>query len=493
MSTNQNHLDPLSGLSFSLDGLQGPLTPLSDPASTSVPSYSAPDARATLAGDKSLAPSQHEFATLLSIFMDQYHVILPCLHQNRLHTRMASEYEAFESSPQFWVIAGCATWYQREGHSLQLSETFLHRASVLIDENIKTVKEPLITLQSLVYVIYQAYLSASMAEMWIYLGKACRLVSMLSWNRIDGRAALSPYAPKASSEEEKEERRRVVWALFLLDRAMSCLTGWSLALDDRQFMVNYPMPEARFQQGDFSSVTPEPFSMNLAKLVRPELARTELKNDPMGLIFHGYTLLGRILNCHNFLHEESYPNFITSEFFELEDTLTKFHLIADGATLEPLEQPLQNRCKSAWLSILIMTCTILLYHPTVDDASTDKARSDLGTASSFRYCVSATRKIMERIREEAIYSMETLINPLLLPSYFLVCRFLTITWHESKNMQDRNSIDTILMLIDRIGNRYGPLALKYRKSIMADVERDPDTMRRLRRGTGSYLGEECRS
>ena len=46
---------------------------------------------------------------------------------------------------------------------------------------------------------------------------------------------------------ELEERRKTIWVLFFLDRSLSCLAGFSLAIDDRHFDVNYPVDDGQFQ------------------------------------------------------------------------------------------------------------------------------------------------------------------------------------------------------------------------------------------------------
>ena len=47
------------------------------------------------------------------------------------------------------------------------------------------------------------------------------------------------------------------------------------------------------------------------------------------------------------------------------------------------------------------------------------------------------------------------------------------------------------MLLDRVADPWGPLAVKYRNSVLHDLGKDVDEARRMRVGTGSYLGPEC--
>lgn len=54
-------------------------------------------------------------------------------------------------------------------------------------------------------------------------------------------------APPPRDAIEIEKQRKIIWALFFLDRSLSCLAGFSLAIDDRNYQVNFPLEEELFQ------------------------------------------------------------------------------------------------------------------------------------------------------------------------------------------------------------------------------------------------------
>lgn len=134
-------------------------------------------------------------------------------------------------------------------HSIQArSVPWLAKARERFDASIKTLAHPTETLQAAVWIVFQAYVMADMSEMWVFLGKACRLANLLGYDRVDStRVGTSPLAPAPRDEVEQEERRKTMWELFYLDRAMSCLCGWAVAIDDKQFMVNFPIDDEVFQ------------------------------------------------------------------------------------------------------------------------------------------------------------------------------------------------------------------------------------------------------
>lgn len=98
------------------------------------------------------------------------------------------------------------------------------------------------------------------------------------------------------------------------------------------------------------------------------------------------------------------------------------------------------------------------------------------------------RSTLRMIKEASNYSIQSLLNPLLVPTYFLCSRFLTISWLESKDQAVRDDIDLILMLLDRVADSWGPLAAKYRTSVLHDLGKTVEAGRRMRVGTGSYIG-----
>ncbi|KAF7507755.1 hypothetical protein GJ744_010184 [Endocarpon pusillum] len=447
-------------------------------------------------------PTDTQVGELTQIFFTKCHHFLPCLHQQSFMVQVSGGSAQANLSPlPLAVFAVAAPHHPDILHSHQLS--WICKATELVDHNIKILANPIETLQACFVIIYYAYITASMADMWVSLGKACRFASLLGFDKVDSsRTPPSPFAPRAQNEHEIETRRRVMWALFFLDRHVSCLAGWTLAVDDRQFQVHYPINDTLYQVTDYSKANSEPFTMNLHALMSPSTMQDTDPQDTYDLVLRASVLLGRIITHHNDLYSASNPEEHMSVFWALENTLIRFNLALGRGSQSILGVPLATLDRGVWLALLIQQCTILLYHPTVPDSSCLSDADDrplpltedqpyTGESSiSYLRCHNAMRTMVRIIKETASRSMSALLNPFLVPAYFLCCRFLVISWRDKRSQTDRDDIDTILMLIDRMADVWSSLAARYRESILHDLARGPDQLKLMRRGTGSYLSAE---
>jgi DNA-directed RNA polymerase subunit N (RpoN/RPB10) len=95
------------------------------------------------------------------------------------------------------------------------------------------------------------------------------------------------------------------------------------------------------------------------------------------------------------------------------------------------------------------------------------------------------------VKRAVSQSVDVLTNPFLATALFLCGRFIAITWHDEQEHSDRDDIDLILLLVDRIGEVWEPLAKKFRKAILRDLMMDRDEARRMLVGTGCYSSVEC--
>ena len=69
---------------------------------------------------------------------------------------------------------------------------------------------------------------------WLNVGRAVRLCHVINLHRVDGTGLdVKEMLPTAWSWAEMEERRRVFWAIFILDRYQSVGSGWPTAIDER--------------------------------------------------------------------------------------------------------------------------------------------------------------------------------------------------------------------------------------------------------------------
>ncbi|KAI9803988.1 MAG: hypothetical protein M1833_000269 [Piccolia ochrophora] len=477
-----SHIDPAFLVS------SNPFQPLNVPDTPSTGSWSG--------SNDVVSPSSDQMMELVNIFFTRFHVFLPCLHQANFIESINKGHISMETCALPWAVLAVAAMSHPDITLQVHCSTWLNKAMELFDVSVSSQACPTQTLQAAVWIVFLEFVKADMTNMWVFLGKACRLAVLLGWNQVDsGRKNVSPFASPPSNLIEEEERRQAVWALYLMDRAVSCLCGWPLAIEDKQFLVNFPLEERSFQGRrilTLEQAKSEPFSLNASALLTPS-SEDLTTRAPMRLIYKASVLLGRIMSHHNNLHPPPDRQRHADDFANLENLLTRFGIVAAQPSNDILQVPPQDLGRVVWLNILLQTCTILLYHPT---AAAPPATSALGQnfaseTPSFLRCLNAMRNTMTVIKETVNISLTALLNPFLVPNYFLCCRFLAIRWLERREAAVRNDIDIILMLFDRVAEVWGPLAAKYRTSILHDLGKSAEEAKQMRIGTGNYLGPEC--
>ena len=205
------------------------------------------------------------------------------------------------------------------------------------------------------------------------------------------------------------------------------------------------------------------------------------------------------MNLHNDLHMRQNDEQFRTEFSQLETgtALFEFTLSRFATGQQHSETDAKDLWLFYWLHALVQTCTILLYHPLAssqpsntsaqNSPSPDEGKND----PNFQHCLRAARQFLSVVKRAVSQSVDVLANPFLATALFLCGRFISITWHEEQEHSDRDDIDFILLLVDRIGEVWKPLAKKFRKGILRDLMIDRDEARRMWVGTGCYLSIEC--
>lgn len=469
---------------------------------------SIPDSRRDLnmqvsSHTRSTLPSGQDLEDLFDVFFERYHPLLPSIHQASFRKQYSQGLIDLNSDPLPWAIASVAAKSQTDQRRRQLCTAWLDKSISLFDANVGSLNHPQHTLQASVWIIFQCYVRAEMPDMWLWMGKACRLATLLGFDRIDATRGQSPFAPAFSNELELEERRQAVWALYMLDRFLSCLCGWPLAIDDRAFKVNFPRDDAEFQSGNLGGSS-DPFSLDIPTPFGASTLQSGPETLRPGQIITRLTvLLGRIITHNNHMHPESDMASHAAEFTALQQSLSCFHIARTHSFDDNFAIPDADLNRVVWFEALLQMCTILLHHPTVTVAPGERG-GEFSHASSisgiqvtsnssnqspgFMRCLQAMNNIVAMVCDISNRNIMSLLNPFLVPAYFLCSRFLAIGWHERQDPSFRRSLDLMLMLLDRCSRLWGPLAMKYRARVLHDLNEDSSWAQRARVGDGNYLG-----
>jgi len=199
-----------------------------------------------------LLPSQQVMEEVVTIFFKAIHPLMPCLHQKRFMSELGSpEILSVPSALLFAVLAITAPMHPDPAVQARGYEWYLV-CRQQIDLAAHAGKLSVRNVQAAIWWILKSFLMGEMPSCWIMVGTAYRLAILLGLHRVDAPHYQS-FLPLPQSESHKEERRRVMWAIYRLDRYTFC-PGWPMAIDDKDLCVNYPVEEHIFQHSDTMEV-----------------------------------------------------------------------------------------------------------------------------------------------------------------------------------------------------------------------------------------------
>ncbi|KAK1829127.1 hypothetical protein QBC39DRAFT_139917 [Podospora conica] len=342
-----------------------------------------------------------------------------------------------------------------------------------------TPDHPLETLQSAACLVLYAFTVGDHSDGLLILGKAWRQAVALGLHYMDAptRTMLRGTTLPASRDwRETEQRRRVVWTLFMLDRAMCFLAGFAHAIDDRQLRVRLPLMEAVFQDSEEPQDTPV-YSQDPKALL--ESLQRNTVNNPLHYLIISYSLLGRISEHMYSPEYDQHDDHHRSERETLEQTLTKMRLVLPRSATDLAAASAPDFRHAVWLRISMDVHTIFLYH-TPEKSAQPPAQAECDQ-DNWNLCVATARSTAVLIREASRVSVDLLMNPLLAAPIFVCARILVIEYLLSspsppdsprRDPALRADLETMVLILDRLQESFSGVQ-KFRVGLFFHLRHDP--------------------
>lgn len=201
---------------------------------------------------QSQLPSQERVLEMVNSFFSAQHHLLPTVHRESFMARLSNEMVGLSSGPFLWVILALYCSCDKSEPMQAQYCSWIHTAHSKLEAISTTYAGSNATnmLQASVWMVFDAYCRGDVTNAWLLLGRTAQLASALGLDRIDSeqRTPRMKADLKACSDIEVEERRKCMWCLTLLDRIMVSINGLALSIDDRYFHVDFPLPDAEFQE-----------------------------------------------------------------------------------------------------------------------------------------------------------------------------------------------------------------------------------------------------
>ncbi|KAL9609776.1 MAG: hypothetical protein Q9167_005472, partial [Letrouitia subvulpina] len=451
-----------------------------------------------------LLPSTLVVLEIVNIFFSEYHFLLPCIHQETFVDRIKQGSGSITSDPLLWTVlaVGAAAHHKYEVQALQ--KPWLSRARTLLDRNVSHSTSPTQALQAAVWMAFLAISFAELNDAWFLTGTACRFANLLRLDRMDSLRVkqLISICPRPRHAIEVEEQRKAIWSLFLLERWLAHLGGFILSLDERNFQVAYPLDDRVFQSTRCSErlreLHSEPRPTDIESLLDSSIIQNPNARPSMNHIYGAFALLGQIMSLHNNIHRASDHECFQTQFSRLENVnaLFEFNLSRLRRGTDKDQENVEESRLELWLHALVQICTILLHHPPTalgnpDAGELDKNPPENSNEANYQRCLAAARQFLTIAKGMVGKLDDVFANPFLVTAFFLCGRFISIAWHEGQKQADREDIDFLLMLTDRVGVKWEPLAKKFRKGLLRDLNMSLDEARQSKLGIGCYLSNDC--
>jgi hypothetical protein len=434
---------------------------------------------------------------LVDLFFDRVQCFVPLFHRRNLRDSVLAQGTSPSCPLLLYSIMAVAAFAHPDPDVRANRPLWYRKAKIAYEATGHMPEQPLETLQAATCLVLYAFTVGGHSDGLLILGKASRQAVALGLHHMDSptRAMLQGMTlPGSGDWRETEQRRRVVWALFILDRGMCFLAGFAYAIDDRQLRVRLPLEEAIFQDSDEVRFHEIPSSWGSAhhsqqpqdtamysqdpKALLASLHR-DTANNPLHYLILSYSLLGRISE-HMYspeYDEQDAPQ--RSERETLEQTLTKMRLVLPRSATDLAAASSSDFRYAVWLRISMDVHTIFLHHTpkkSLQHHDRDECHQD-----NWSRCVATARNTALLIREASRVSVDLLMNPLLAAPIFVCARILVIeyvlTSHPPPDPPRRDSalradLEAMVLALDRLKEAFNGVE-KFRVGLFFHLRHDP--------------------
>ena len=198
-------------------------------------------------------PSHEIISQLVTIFFNVIHPLLPCLHRNRFLADILPGGRLSQPCALLFAVLAISAPMHPDPAVHARSAEWLHLCRQHFEMAIQLGRFSLYNVQAAIWCTFKSFVIADMPPCWIMLGNAYRMAIPLGLHRVDA-VRYHSFLPPPTTESQKEERRRIMWAIYRLDRYLSFCCGWPMAIQDKELCTNYPVEEYIFQNSDTMEV-----------------------------------------------------------------------------------------------------------------------------------------------------------------------------------------------------------------------------------------------
>ncbi|KAG8936516.1 hypothetical protein FRC02_001482 [Tulasnella sp. 418] len=340
-------------------------------------------------------------------------------------------------------------------------ESHAHLSTLSASKAIQSGQRMLQVMQSTLILSWFHYSSGTAVNVWILVGKACRISGPLGITIADAYGPLSRYnrmptlIPPPKDHIDAEQRRNLFWLIYISERFHMSGTCWPMLLDDEDISQYLPVTEDDFNNG---RAPPEECRQRLASpnvLFNhpPELT------DSFSLLAKASVLLAKV-KVFNIRFKTKYADDPTiddprntSEFQQLDDLIKNFRSHWPKQYKDPIDQ--EGKVDPIlYLACLVPSCATLMLHDPHADLSSPTCPSTIRITEALNSGMDLVYKLLATsfdvmLLDHVTSFCWTILGATLIR--FLAIRIKTESYAEA--IAVKSQLDVIRLMLFRLGER----------------------------------------
>lgn len=439
-------------------------------------------------------PDGDTLVDLMNIFFESFYHVFPCFHKATFLADIRNQ-QAQAHSPLILLAMCCVASSHHPDTAIKNRQSdWYEQAKFLYELTGRDPQPALRTMQAVLCLAYHAYTRGDFSACWLHLGKAWRQAAALGMNRIDSPHAVMMALNRldlgvdtrgyynrlewsGATDIEREECRRTLWLLFFMDRNQTWPTGWPHAIDERQFKVDIPVPEAVFQAMGTQGAPKPPrnavFTPNMNSLIA-SLTRASSMLNMMHCLVAAHVLLGRVTEHIHSLHDPPDTVEYAERCDELDEYAVKLRLSLPRSATSVIESSTEDRGHVVWLNCILNTISILLNYRRANDS--EPSTSD----ELFKKAVIAAKNTAQIVKDAARVSIELLLSAHIGSSLYLAAVVLVIHSRLTGDESVKGDIELFALVFERMNDVVSVMGVKFTLALRRDLERNKEELERLR-------------
>lgn len=434
----------------------------------------------------------------VDLFFGKIHVYLPVYARDKLCSTIAADGIGGCHCEVFMILAMTENLICNSSE-LSLCSDWLSTATQCHYSRLAGGSKDLIVAQTGVWLAFKHYLNGSLLNAYVLLGSVWSIVR-LQKNKLVGNSQHQQYSTAS------QELELTVWSVYTLDCLLFGYFNFPVLVHETDLRAGLRTETAdRFELPLVCvlqlQIPPRALSITystswlifLKQAVEQSLGEedecyTALTPLRMKAQAGSTSIDNHLMRIHSLFRKlwklshakDNFDNTETPNIRDIESELAQLRLTLPGNLGESAANQTTDLWKMFWLNVLMNTLTILTNYAVPSHEEREQRRGLIDTDASLNRCFAAAKQTLQQMKDTLTFTKGPLMNPHLLPSYFLCGHILILATPLPRRWNIRADLNILLSVLKQIGQSTGPCALMYHRRLEEQLELSPKELHHMR-------------